>query len=624
MPKIAKRTLTRGQKLSVQDWNTPTAAVAGAINGGIDPQNQQLSVAPFSLTLNFPRLPAYAFGPVDGGDPDPALVAVPFILPPLQDDWTDTITDQTPLPILKSASISLDTGMGNNIVTDAFDSDDAATHPQGSSFISDKAYIYDLNVAIKEKDQAIIYGFGADASANVPRKTVWETSISGLALFNDTVTRFNPLYLEIGNVVINPKKTYVLYISAPQLWTGYQDDSGHTIRGMLSNLTVRLNFESPLLTRDGANENAQNIPNNATGAMSLPSVAVDTATSNSLITARVGTAANGRVQRNLEILDGVALDAMPSGRDINGVQPVTESITSPAAYTVIAVPLFGGWNDIRSQDINTVGLPYFVQRKPSDASDQWPGYLLDRRVITIGQPFTIHNVLFVHNYYGHSFRNATSRYPWYQGTPRTEWPASIPPVPPGQWDSAIVPTSANFTTAVGVGILNGLRTDAKNYQQVAYASWTPDTKQNLLIDRIKLGGSAPLFGAGTRTSISPLGPYDQEIFQIPVVPNIIGGGGTRSYYDQGGPFYVGRGNLSTYQRNSVGIVGGGTRSPLTAGGETQIEVRCLMYDVAGLNAGSTSEDPIIRNPNPTDTCYVGMGGCFLYIIGKAENITTYK
>ena len=623
MAKLTKSILTRGQKLSIHDWNTPIAAMKDVINGTVDPQNLQQSIAPFSMTLNFPRLPAYAFGPTTATDPDPMVVMVPFILPPLQDNWTDTITDETPLPILRSMSVSLDTGMGNNIVTDAFDSDDAATHPQGSEFISEKSYVYNLEISIKEKDQSIIYGHTADVSANVPRKVVYETSIDGLTLFNDNVTRFNPLFIDIGNVVINPKKTYVIYINAPDIWDGYTDNIGHIIRGMLSNLTIKLNFEGPLLERD-TDEFGQNFPTNWTGVQTPPAITVDTAVTNSLITARGGNAATGRIQRNIETLDAEMLKGLASGRDMNGVQPTYESISQPAAYSVIAVPLFGGWNDIRSQDVNTVGLPYFVQQAPSETRTPWPGYLLDKRVITIGQPFTIHNVIFIHNYYGHSFREATSRYPWYQGIARTEYPASVPPVPAGQWNSAIVPTSATFNTAVGVGILNGLRTDLKHYEQVAYATWTPSTKTNYLIDRVKAGSSAPLFGQGTRLAASPLGAYDQEIFQIPLVPNIAGGADTRSYYDQGGPYYIGRGNLSTYQRDNVGIVGGGTRTPRTVGGETQIEVRCLMYDENGLQAGAQVVDPPSDNPNPTDTCYVGMGGCFLYIIGKAENATSYK
>ena len=413
--------------------------------------------------------------------------------------------------------------------------------------------------------------------------------------------RFNPVFIDGIDKVIDPLKTYMLYINFPHIWAG-KTISGFAHKFCISSLSVKLNFEGPLVTRDVYDAQSypiQNIPSFNDGTQQGSFLALDTATSASFITARTGVTGSGRIQRNAELLDAGLLSGLKAGRNVHGTQPITESLSHAAAYTCFAVPMFGGWNDIRAQDINQIGLPYGSQIA-SGTVTPWDGYLSDRRIIPIAQPFVIHHVFAVHNYYSH-FLTGTSNYPYYNENPRLNGPGGL-----GSWFSGFVPSNANFTSSVGVGICTALASDNKQYDQVAYASFTPGDKVNYVVDRIKSGKFANAFGAGTAVGQN----YDFEIMQIPLVSSASdGGAGTRAYINQGYPFYVGRGDMSTRSRRPVYTVTGSSGNPFCGGGEQFLEVRWKMEDSDGLNDGAGRD---------SRTTYVGMGGNWVFIIGKTE------
>ena len=602
MTKITRQRLPRGTKLSAQHWNEPTAAISTAMGGSdLGPENLELNNANFSMSLNIPRLPAWAFWDQEASA-DVSELVIPFVLPPLQDQWTDAqIGDSTPMPILRSMSVSLDLGMGNNAAQDSWDQ---VAGVVDTSFDSDAASVYDMEIEIRAKDQSYVYGHTSDVIFNVAKETIFDTQISGL-LFSGEAQQFNPIFVDGIDETMDPYKTYILYVNFPNIWDGYTDNSV-LYKAAISSLTVKLNFEGPILQRDQYDPNdypIQNVPVNWDGGNVGQTISLDTAVKDNLVTARAGTAAMGRIQRNAEIIDNALGHGLPTGRDIRGVQPPGEAISHSAGYTVLALPMFGGWYDIRSDDINQVGLPYGAMTLASDATP-WAGELQDRRIIPISAPFTIHRVVAVHSFYSWPVGGLGEvlNYPNWQSVPRDS----------GTWGSATVPVSPTFTSTIGVGIVSGLRADAKEYEQVAYSSMTPATKQTSLIDRVKSGKYAPYWGLGT----APTEDYDFELFEVPLVQNSAGGAETRGYYDQGYPYYTGKSGLATQSRHIVGVAGGGTRTPNTAGGEQFIEVRWSMADAAGLNYGATG------NPNPSGTSFVGMGGCWIYIYGKTEATTT--
>jgi hypothetical protein len=598
--------LTRGTKLSEQHWEQPTFAVENLLaSSSVDGQNLSLNVSPFTLTMVWPSLPAYFLDKYQQKD---ARLVQPFILPPPQDLWTNfQIGDSTPFSTLKSMCISFDSGMGPNGVRDVWDPDFAGTVPPASAqFVNGEADKYTFTLTIKEKEQAFNYGFTADRIYNVPQKIIYQQTFTGL-LFNGEVQRFNPVYTGDIDIVVSPYKTYVMYVDFANL-NDPLDNPGvvEFVQLQVSSLAVQMNFESRLLQNDNIFvEVVQNSPTNYTQSTLPVSLSIDVPTSGSIITATAGTAANGRIQTNAEDIDAELVNGLDSGRDLRGQLPPTSPTTVNSNYFIMAVPLFMGTNDIRGGDINTCGLPYGTGPLTNPGSDTiWDGFLFDRRLIPISQPMTIHNVTFLHSYYS---PGTVVNYPYtdYAGA----GPASRPsPNAPGE-----LPVSTTFETAVGVGICTALRSDSKRYEQVAYGAWFPTTKTNYLIDRIKTGGTAPFFGLGTDAN------YDMELFQIPLNQNASGGAQTRSYYDQGYPYYVGRAGLGAKNRTDVGdITNPGTGiTPRTLGAENFIEVRVRMSDVAGLNPGA---NVLVEN----ETTYVGTNGLWVYITGKMETAYTSR
>jgi hypothetical protein len=187
MAKITRPKLSKGTKLGVQHWNQPMQAVAGLLNNAtIDSENLELNNTNFSITYNWPRLPSYAFEYQSDGE-DPSQLVTPFILPPLQDSWSSGLVgDETPMPILRSMSISFDTGMGPNGVNDAWDGNIDATD-KSAQYTDADADIYNIDVEIRAKQQSVKYGSNADVVYNVPKETIFKTQISSLLFSGVTV-----------------------------------------------------------------------------------------------------------------------------------------------------------------------------------------------------------------------------------------------------------------------------------------------------------------------------------------------------------------------------------------------------------------------------------------------------
>tara|TARA_R110000772_G_scaffold63986_11_gene143034 strand:- start:143 stop:715 length:573 start_codon:yes stop_codon:yes gene_type:complete len=190
---------------------------------------------------------------------------------------------------------------------------------------------------------------------------------------------------------------------------------------------------------------------------------------------------------------------------------------------------------------------------------------MDRAIIPLQYPMTIHHVLIAVNY--------------------TDSARSI---------SAARPTQITFTNEVGVGLLQGIRSEDLAIQQVAHLSWTPT------------GGAAPI-GTGKIIDRMSSGPgnsaftYMWDILQCPLV----GTGGT-GYYAQGNPVFAAKGD-------SPGI-GSGTNvrsningaPPVTGGGEQALDIRWKMSDSA--------------DPTTAGGSIIGWPGHWVYIIGKKHLI----
>ena len=140
---------------------------------------------------------------------------------------------------------------------------------------------------------------------------------------------------------------------------------------------------------------------------------------------------------------------------------------------------------------------------------------------------------------------------------------------------------------------NGLRGDDYAYQQVAYLEWDKTTFDNYRIAHIAPDGN----------HISSI------LLNVPLVASAFSW--NKSYTQSGPPVFMGGGNGTTQDRTFIGAMptdfgGAAFAAPATEGGESFIEVRWDMADVAkGLDDATDAE--AVR---------IGYGGNFVILIGK--------
>ena len=600
MAKIKKKDFTRGTKLTVEHWNANKNQLENVLSGNIDAENLTLNNGKFSVTYNWPRLFAEDFAftsEVERNTHESArlveesqgIYAV-LLLPPTQDNWTSTIGTKE-MPLLKSLSVSFDNYMQNWAVTN--ETENAYDASKNLKPVADSANLYTMNIEIREKDQSYNTSWAASSERvqNIAPKSIWRGRIEGIN-FNSPSVRFNPYYVTGIDKLFHPLKTYLIKIDFPDVF-GLDDllPTEDQKRYGIPSLTLKLDFETRMLERDRYDEDTyvlQNFP--VVQQEYMPSIALDTAVVGRNITATAGVAGNGRIQLNAESIDAKLVEGLSSGQDLRSNPSIYRNIKEDASYFCLAVPMFSGFGPVRASDINKIGLPYGPQGD-FGPENEWTGLLFDQRLIPISQPFTIHHVFAVHDYGSH-FVNLSVK-PWHD-----------------RIGSGFVPQSPHFSEQIGVGIASGLRSESHRYEQVAYMYYTGDEKFGYLVDQVVDGLIPTQFGAMT-VNTTPGYQCDQEIFQVPLVNNVGGGAGTRSYYDQGMPYYVGKSDLNTVNRTDVGTISGTNRHPNTYGEELFIDVRWAMFDTTGLQHDGTSS-----TTKPPSTSYIGTSKCWVYIIGK--------
>lgn len=575
MPVTRKR-LYRGSKLTADRLNEVNSGVSTDFTNGIAPDAQP-GVGRFAMTWNLPALEAYQFNGLAGNDDSYSKILIPWMCPPPMDYLSvfGVVDDDTPYATLRRLSISLDQGQSPYSWTGLDNS---------TSVVDFETAGYGFTLELREKIPAIVseVGIAGTAADNVPNKVVWSQEFS-YTLFSGDTERFNPVVIEDIRLTINPYRTYVWYVRFPDL-VNATTEIGTTVQLGVASFTIRGEFEYPLMQRDTfAGIAAQNIPTVHDGSRQVASISLDTAVANQDITAAVGVAANGRVQSNADTIDDRLTVGLDAGYDNRGRLPVQEELIDDNGYICIAVPMFGQIGDVRASDINTIGLPYGPQGDYS--AGVWAGSLADRRVLRIVHPITIHHIVAVPSYYSPPTANLTKRFGAGSGK---------------------VPVSPTNYTKIGVGLVSGLIGDNRQYQQVGYLEYTPATKGNYVIDRIKEGGIPQYYGLGTTDA------YDHEIMHVPLVypsAQSIGLYGKNSGY----PFYAGQSDLTTQARRNCGVLpfdfgGGALAAPVTAGQEQFIEVRWTIEDANSLSQVNANVD--------AETTYIGNGGCWVYIIGK--------
>ena len=679
MAKVTRKKLPRGVKLTVDHVFDPIEDMKDEIvASSVDTSQRKKKYGTFRVNFNIPWIDskyfydnrAYGDGTFD------APFYIPFCLPPLQEHFDATnanVSASTPTPKLTSVGLSFDQsdergailgqwygktapadGTGTN-TSGAFegyqvayfgddptaggteDYADAAKAPR--AFVScphlgkknfSRADAYDLELSILEKEQ--IFFKASSIPTNAEKQFTAPTGeLLSLKFPSSNYiaegSRFNPLTIEGLSKEINPYKTYIMALKAPRL----HDTSSNREHCALVNIWVTLKFKMELVPRDtGSHADAdvvpvQNMPLHD-GAKGAPSVTITKPSAGETIKA---DDAKGIVSSvGLEAIDQEVRNKIQGGYGDFSMTPQAEASQDSAAYEVITVPLGQGFpfNRMSVRDdypfAPYVRGPYYQANvATSGPTGTFPlKPYVDRRIIPITQPMTIHHVVFAMNYTTDRIAVATNLADAQSG--RTVWYNMTEP---------------NDTIAykVGLGMVSGVRSDGFNYQQVAYATWVNNNsvqQQDGQIDSMSLGlpanmgmhneyklMSVPLVSMDDNTGVGYWDDYT---------------GGSRG--KNGKPFFVGDANSYTQERTRVGSPTGGagvyafSGSPVVRaaanGTEQYLEVRFSVDPTNGganipyaYNSGATDGNRIEwQSPtgmNEKDLA-IGYGGCWMYIIGK--------
>jgi hypothetical protein len=456
--------MTRGIKLLAEHIFDPITSALQTLTGtGVPVAQYEKELGTFRVSFNFPIANKVLWGTAAHRGKK-SILTVPFILPPLQDQFeaNETVIDGYEL---MEVSVSQDTrGEGAAIQT-------VVTGNEGYLDMG-KAFAFDLSIQSKQKNPT-----GYDAFNN----QVFSMSIPEVALINP-YSRLNPHVQSGISIPFNHRDSYLLQvIPAPTKPTAYPTG--------VVNLFVTMKFKSKLRTRDllGAAQN-QTPKANRNFTAQAPVVPAGDST--------IEADTPDGVNTGFKLIDSFIDRRLRGGYKKSALSYAKEGLAADAAYDVIAVPMFGSWPHV-SGGTRLGGfevgndLPYETLPWVALSSSKYE--TIDRALIPINYPLAIHHVIIASNYTG------------------------------GSGEVTARPTNAvapSYKNEVGVGILSGHRADNIKVQQVAYVDWLPSTRDSKTIDRGDYNNLSP--GGSTPQTTG----YSWDLINCPISGNTSGKGYT--------------------------------------------------------------------------------------------------
>ncbi|QDP63966.1 MAG: hypothetical protein Unbinned3620contig1001_12 [Prokaryotic dsDNA virus sp.] len=428
----------------------------------LDTDQMEAPYSTFRVSLNTPWLDSKYFfdnATTDGDTISETATScdapyyIPFCLPPLQDDWPATdsarVSPGQSIPVLEEISFSFDQadepaaimsqwfgkktsttkvtsaattapagpatygGYQLKSSTDPFPNDWCPNPYEGKKSY-DRTDAYDFRLVIYEKEQFAWNDLGTNTMTpmEMSRDLKEVVSISYPATnFIGTIAKFNPDTVTGINRQFSPFKTYVAALFAPRL---HDFDANRRQHAALVNVWIGLKFKAKRVQRDiGSAASSppvvQNIPTQANYSGRLAeSITITKPVAGDLVSADVLPSG---INTNLQKIDQVFHDKIRGGYSTQSMTYPEEQIAQDAGYDVIAVPLGQGFpfNRMGARDDFPLA-PYtynngtnFIQTTatPPVAADYGTNgekAYLDRRVIPIVEPFTLHHVIFGMNH----------------------------------------------------------------------------------------------------------------------------------------------------------------------------------------------------------------------------------
>lgn len=450
-----------------------------------------------------------------------ARILLPFILPPLQQDFDPTKQSQIQYgQQLTSLCLSFDQRAEAAGITGYFSS----SQPGLLTACDLSRYTIQLRLI-----QKIPRFYGGNTASTTP---IYQLEIPGQEVFGNPFFFRNPLLIPDLNIQLQNNRTYYWEITVPGLYTATPLVNEQLA---MPSFTLQATIRTPLLAEADDIQNLPTlVPNPVTLPLTIPSA-------NAIIDGTTD------VQTSMGTFDTFLQEKLQGGRGLgSGAQqaqgqeqalPELRSYLKDRGYTCIVVPMWQGYEDVRCGTVTSSALPGLTA--------PWTMPTLDRRVVRVPDGFVLHHAMAVQN-------------------------LNSPPSPntAGYTQYGDLPSSNNMVHQVGIAMHNGLRTEAFAYQQLAYCQWTRVTAPNFLVDELSIIGNL------TNPSM--------RVLNIPLVypaPGV-----NTSYTATGTPIFMGAGNDVTQARTDIGQMppqfGGGALQPSTTeGAENLLELRWAMADV---------------------------------------------
>lgn len=567
MSKVSRKKLARGVALKTEHVFQPLSDIGTSVS--ISDEQVGVKWAPFRLNFSVPVINSgagVARASWDGlyG----TSFCIPFMVPPLQGYFEDDqkTRNNTPQVILDELAFSFDSR-----------AEAAAIRMYGGANSAD----YNLDFSVLDRlnvDISIVEkstSFGGNDEYDMSRE-VESIRLKSL-LFKDTTERLNPIVVDDLNKSLDPYKSYLLKITASDLWSGVSSlppasatSDNEEDAPMFVSVNVSLRLRHPLVAKTPY-AGIQNAPSATPGAEAL---GIESPSATDPITADLEKGVSTEIKK----VDDLIHRGLDGGTSKDSLPTPYSHLVGTSGYEVIAVPMWGNFS--RYQTLSS---------KNADRLPYGDKITCDRRVIPINYPVIIHHVIAGVNYndiYGFGTFNpeSLSLGGHYFGHPQVD-----------------------FKHAVGVAIATGLRSDTFTYQQVAHHSWTNDdgagTDKTLnIIDKMRYRKRYP------GLSVSE---WDFELMSIPMTNT--GSQGT-GFVTQGQPFYAGKGvqlagTAVAREDCGDGVIPfpGTPQTPVTSGAEQFIEIRWQMSDPVDLRES-------VNGALTGKELYIGTGGHWVYLI----------
>ncbi len=528
--------LTRGLKLLTDHIYTPVSTVLSNLTStGVTETDYDKKFGTFRININIPYVNNF---PKQSDDDRNTAITVPFVLPTFQELFNSDNSEIDDYELIE-VSVSQDTrGEAGRILgirrNQDVNGEGVIVPGEGNAF----------TVYLMEKEMETT-GLGSRA-----QNEIFKINIPDVLLL-DPMVRANPFVQTGISVPIRHDRSYLIEFVPTKNGQAF------------FSVTISLKLKRKLTSRDvnnSAQTDVQNMPAHL-GAFNNVVQTANVPASNAQIEADSATG----VYTNFKLIDSIISRGLRGGYKKSGQREYAENLKSDAGYEVIAVPMFGSWfangqtpgpvisdkaRDIWSDPVN---FPWAVGGVGNF-------HTMDRAIIPLQYPMTIHHVLVCNNYTHARRENSAQR-----------------------------PTQTTFTHEVGVGLLQGIRAEDLAIQQIAHVKWNPTGGalpiDNYLIDRMSSG-------LNNLTTFY----YLWDILSCPLV-----GTGGEGFYAQGKPVFAAKGQTGTNIRSNIAGA-----SPVTTGGEQALDIRWKISDTGNITTVNGS--------------IVGWPGHWVYIIGKKHLI----